>query len=618
MQDQINFLLKIHQNLKPGLFICLSTKRNNRWKDHFFRTPLSEEALEDFFQQYDTHRYDLYFCPHAFKEAHRKKDLAVPTKYLWSDLDNANPRRIKPAPQIAWESSPNRFACLWILKNAPSLKETEDLNKKLAYSVGADHGGWDITQVLRIPGTRNHKYPQAPYGKLLWCRDIPYESIEINQQAEIDSTDILRKYNISPFTIKRTFSEAKEGMRSEVLWKLENELIERGLSQEEVFIVIRESPWNKFKKRESQLRREIEKAWETHIHTSESESPEENKPKRKKKQEEEPEHQLTLINMDDIEPEVVEWLWYPYIPLGKLTMIEGDPGLGKSWLTMALASYISRGKALPYQINKEKGKVLIMSAEDGLADTIKPRLITLKANTNNIVAIPEAVSFTENGAKAVSEAIDLVKPKLIIIDPLVAYLGGKIDLHKANETREIMARLTKIAEDHHVAIVLVRHLTKGNKEKAIYRGLGSIDLTAAVRSCLAIGRNPQDPNDGRVICHIKSNLAPLGKPISYTLDAGDKEHPFEFGEEIDVDVNEVLGTQSTTGRGATEAAVEFLNTILANGKSLPSSDVKREAEARSIGEKALKKARHICNVMMIRGTDGVCKWKISDEKKTEN
>lgn len=610
MQEQINFLLKIHQNLKPGLWICLSTKKRNRWKDHFFKTPLSADQLEDFFQQYDTHRYDLYFCPHAFKEAHRKKDLAVPTKYLWSDLDNANPSIIKPRPQIAWASSPNRFACLWILDHIPPLEETEKLNKQLAYSVGADHGGWDITQVLRIPGTRNHKYPEAPYGKLLWYRDMPYSSIEVTQQSDIDATDILRKYNLSPFTIKRTFSEAKEGSRSEVLWKLENELIERGLNKEEVFIVIKDSPWNKFKKREGQLKREIEKAWDTHIHGSDKQVSRERAFNPSKE-----EHQITLLNLDDVEPEVVEWLWYPYIPRGKLTMIEGDPGLGKSWLTMALASYISRGKALPYQLNPEEGPVLIMSAEDGIADTIKPRLITLRANTKNIIAIPEPVSFTENGAQAVDEAIKQVKPLLVIIDPLVAYLGGKIDLHKANETREIMARMTRIAEENKVAIVLVRHLTKGNKDKAIYRGLGSIDLTAAVRSVLAIGRNPKDPNEGRVICHIKSNLAPLGKAISYTLDAGDKKHPFEFGEEIEVNVEEVLGAQPTNGRGATEAAVEFLNTILINGKAMPSIEIQREAEARGIGDKALKKARKILNISMIRDGDGVYKWALP---RTEN
>ena len=605
MKEQIDFLIKLHKNLKPGLWVCLSTKKNNRWKDHFFKTPLSADQLEDFFQQYDTHRYDLYFCPHAFKEARRKKDLAVPTKYLWSDLDNANPSTIRPRPQIAWNSSPNRFACLWVLDHTPTLEETEKLNKQLAYSVGADHGGWDITQVLRIPGTRNHKYPNAPYGKLLWYRDMPYESIEITQQSDIDATDILRKYNLSPFTIKRTFSEAKEGSRSEVLWKLENELIERGLNKDEVFIVIKDSPWNKFKKRESQLKREIEKAWETHIH-------EEEKPRRKSTRNEEPEHSLTLVNLDDVEPEVVEWLWYPYIPEGKLTMIEGDPGLGKSWLTMALASFISRGKALPYQVNHESGPVLIMSAEDGLADTIKPRLLTLKANTKNIVAIPEPISFTENGAKAVDEAIKMVKPKLVIIDPLVAYLGGKIDLHKANETREIMARLTRMAEENHVAIVLVRHLTKGGKEKAIYRGLGSIDLTAAVRSVLAIGRNPKDPDDGRVICHIKSNLAPLGKPISYTLDASDKQHPFEFGEEIDVDVNDVLAQNASGGKGSTEMAMEFLETILKDGPMV-SNEVKREAEARGVSEKNLKKAKRLLKIVVIVD-DGVYKWAL----KTEN
>ena len=599
--------MKLHQNLKPGLWICLSTRKRNRWKDHFFKTPLSADQLEDFFQQYDTHRYDLYFCPHAFKEAHRKKDLAVPTKYLWSDLDNANPYTIQPRPQIAWNSSPNRFACIWILDHTPPLEETEKLNKQLAYAVGADHGGWDITQVLRIPGTRNHKYPDSPYGKLLWYKEIPYESIEITQQSDISSLDILRKYNLSPFTIKRTFSEAKEGSRSEVLWKLENELIERGLNKEEVFIVIKDSPWNKFKKREAQLRREIDKAWDTHLH-------DDNKPetKKSKRKEDNEEHHLTLLNLDDVEPEVVEWLWYPYIPKGKLTMIEGDPGLGKSWLTMALASYISRGKALPYQIKPEGGPVLIMSAEDGIADTIKPRLLTLKANTKNIVAIPEPVSFTENGSKAVDEAIKTIKPILIIIDPLVAYLGGKIDLHKANETREIMARLTRLAEENHVAIVLVRHLTKGNKDKAIYRGLGSIDLTAAVRSVLAIGRNPKDPNEGRVICHIKSNLAPLGRPLGYTLDAGDKNHPFEFGEELNVDVNEVLATEATNGKSATDTAIEFLNTMLEDNKAVPSIELKREAEARGISEKTLKKARGILGLVMIR-EDGIYKWKLKEK-----
>lgn len=613
MKEQINFLMKIHRNLSPGLFICLSTKKRNRWKDHFFKTPLDEEVLEDFFQQYDTHRYDLYFCPHAFREPKRKKDVAVPTKYLWSDLDNANPKMIKPRPQIAWMSSPNRFACLWVLKDIPTIETTEKYNKQLAYSVGADHGGWDITQVLRIPGTRNHKYPEAPYGKLLWYRDMPYESIEINQQTDIDSTDILRKYNISPFTIKRTFSEAKEGMRSEVLWKLENELIERGLSKEEVFIVIKDSPWNKFKKRESQLKREIEKAWETHL-DMDKEQPSNKRKSSRVSEEEDTQRSLTLVNLDDVEPEVIEWLWYPYIPVGKLTMMEGDPGLGKSWLTMALASYISRGKALPYQINPEKGNVLIMSAEDGIADTIKPRLLTLKANTKNIVAIPEPVSFTENGCKAVDEAIKQIKPLLVIMDPLVAYLGGKVDLHKANETREVMARLTRLAEENHVAILLVRHLTKGGKDKAIYRGIGSIDLTAAVRSVLAIGRNPKDPNDGRVICHIKSNLAPLGKPLAYTLDSSDKEHPFEFGEEIDVDVNEVLGQSSTNAKGSTEAAMEFLENLLNNGEALPSIEIKREAEARGISEKNLKKAKRILKLVVIQ-EQGEYKWKLP---KTES
>ena len=601
MKEFVDFILNIHSHLRPGLFICISTRRKNKWKDHFFETPLDREILEDFFNNYDTNRYDLYFCPHAFKNKQRRETEAVPTKYLWSDLDNANPNSVHPKPNIAWESSPNRYACLWILKETPSLEETKNLNKKLAYANGADRSGWDITQVLRIPGSRNHKYADSPRGRLLWSDPKPYEDIVPMEGFNQSATDILALHKISPFLIKKLYSEAVPGKRSEVLWKLENLLYEKGLNREEIKTVIKDSPWNKFVKREKQLDRELDKLKEIHPELKEGEV-------KKKKEPKKLDH-ITLVPLTDIEPEVVDWLWYPYIPFGKITIIEGDPGLGKSWLTMSLAKTIAEGTALPYNPAPiHKGKVIIMSAEDGLADTIKPRLKSLGSTGINILAIPEPFSFTPGATEAITDMLKEIKPKLIIIDPLVAYMGGGIDLHKANETRTVMSRLAQLAEHTHAAVVCVRHLSKGAKDKAIYRGIGSIDLTAAARSCLAIGRNPEDPNESRVICHIKSNLAPMGKPISYYLRPGNKQEPFAWGEQLSVDVNKVLNQEPTNNKGQIEEAVEFLENLLSQGE-LSTSFIKREAEAKGVTWEMIRKARKELNVITRKSEDEIL-WRL--------
>lgn len=593
MKNYIDFLLTLHKNVDKGLYICLSTKKRNRWKDYFFKTPLHEEELENFFIDNDTNRYDLYFCPHPFKEPRRLKSSAVATNYLWSDLDYANPNNVEPKPAIAWESSPNRFCGLWVQKEKPSLGETEKRNQYIAKNNGGDPSGWDITQVLRIPGTRNHKYDDCPRGKMLWC-DFTPKDYDFNESSS-EVADICRKYGIGRFTMKKLFdTEPTQGKRSEVMWKLECRLAEMGLNAEEIMIVLKDSPWNKFLKREAQLKREVEKAIE---HTGG------NKSKREK------DTPIKILDLDLIQPEVIEWLWYPMIPFGKLTIIEGDPGLGKSWLTMALASYVSLGKKLPNQIDAQQGDVLIMSAEDGAADTLVPRLLTLGANLKHIKCIQEAVSFTEEGYKKIMESIEYLNPKLIIIDPLVAYLGGKVDLHKANETREVMYRLAKMAEEKHAAVVCVRHLTKGGGDgrKAIYRGIGSIDLTAAARSVIAIGRNPEDPNDERVMCHIKCNLARLGKPIAYRL-SGDKKEPFEFIGEVNADVTAVLNQEPVNTIGPVAEACEWLKTFLQESRTR--AEVEREAEARGISLEILRRAKKDLKVGTIK-LRGEIRWTLA-------
>jgi putative DNA primase/helicase len=200
---------------------------------------------------------------------------------------------------------------------------------------------------------------------------------------------------------------------------------------------------------------------------------------------------LGVLLMSNIKPETVEWLWERRIPLGKVTLIEGDPGIGKSFVTLAIGTAVSLGRGLPEQPGGAPARVLLLSAEDGLADTIRPRLDAMGADCGMILAIARRITLDLPGCLELDQVLMNEKPRLVVIDPLFAYTGATVDIHRANEVRDIMARLAALAARHHCAIVCIRHLTKAGQERSIYRGLGSIDLTAACRSVLLVGADPQ-------------------------------------------------------------------------------------------------------------------------------
>ena len=262
---------------------------------------------------------------------------------------------------------------------------------------------------------------------------------------------------------------------------------------------------------------------------------------------------IGLVCMAEVEPEEVTWLWFPYIPLSKLTLLEGDPGIGKSWVSLAIATAVSLGKGLPNTEGIEPAKILLASAEDGLGDTIRPRLDRMSADVEKIHAIKIPLDFGNGGLAILEGYIERIKPALVIIDPLVAYIGATVDIHRANETRAVMAKLADIAERHSVAILAIRHLTKGGTLKPIYRGLGSIDLAAACRSILMAGCDPED-NNKRGIVHIKSNLALAGVAIGYKLTS----EGFYWTGESDLTWQKILSAEDTGGKSALDEATEFL------------------------------------------------------------
>lgn len=316
----------------------------------------------------------------------------------------------------------------------------------------------------------------------------------------------------------------------------------------------------------------------------------------------------------DITMKRIEWFWYPYIAKGKLTILGGDPGLGKSFITTAIAAAVSRGEALPGE-EKASGEIrrtLFFTAEDDPADTIKPRLQHMHADQTQIAVYPGSFIFDAEGIRTFHNVIRSVKPDLVIIDPIVAYLGSKMDMNRSNEVRPIMKALADAADMYSVAIIIVRHqrkaATNGKSGPAIYAGMGSIDFTAAVRSELQV---TEASNGQKYINHVKANAGPKGKSIRYSINDGH----FEWGEVLDVAPFMMNGDQRISKRLLHDDSVrQFLFDILRDHPDgLPSADILMMAKAAKISETKLKLVKR--DVVHTFKEGERWKWKLLPEPK---
>ena len=338
---------------------------------------------------------------------------------------------------------------------------------------------------------------------------------------------------------------------------------------------------------------------------------------------------LVAVNMALVEPVEVEWLWYPYLPATKLTIMEGAPGLGKSYLSLSIASALSHGKipATNQDLPDGPQRVLIFTAEDALDDTVKPRLELLGADQTKINAVGARTEETEEGDQYLSldpdglavldNTLRHYKPALVIIDPLVAYLGPDLDMHRANETRRVFTALGNISTSNKCAMMLIRHTKKSAKDgSAINAGIGSIDIIAAVRSSLLVGEYHLTADDGseisgNALTHSKHNLSPAGDSLGYYIDG---QYGLVWGGVLpDVRDHDLLGAPPRP-RGRpntkTEAATEWLKQFLADGPR-PSAEVKECAQVAGHSDYALEQAKTILGIKSEKGTGashGVWVW----------
>ena len=303
---------------------------------------------------------------------------------------------------------------------------------------------------------------------------------------------------------------------------------------------------------------------------------------------------LKLINMEQVEVEKIDWLLYPFIPFGKVTIVQGDPGEGKTTMVLQIIAKLTKGESvLPHgekmevadkMMDIEPVNVIYQTAEDGLGDTIKPRLLAAGADCSRVLVIDDNDQALTMMDARLEEAIVQTKARMVVLDPIQGFLGAEVDMHRANEIRPLMKRIAVLAEKYHCAIILIGHMNKNSNGKSSYRGLGSIDFQAAARSVLIVGRIKDEP-EVRVVCHTKSSLAPEGKAIAFRLD---KNNGFEWIGEYDISADELLNGE---GKGQkTRKAKEFLLEILADG-GMAQKKIEEEAEKLGIKKKTLRNAK---------------------------
>ena len=296
---------------------------------------------------------------------------------------------------------------------------------------------------------------------------------------------------------------------------------------------------------------------------------------------------VKIIRMSDVELTPVDWLWKPYLPFGKLSVLQGNPGEGKTYFAMHLAAACTNGKLLPNMERMEPFNVIYQTAEDGLGDTVKPRLIEAGADLDRVLVIDDSEVQLTLSDERIEKAIIENNARLVIIDPIQAYLGADVDMNRANEVRPIFMRLGQVAQRTGCAILLIGHLNKAAGMQSLQRGLGSIDIAAAVRSVMFIGKLKHDPTM-RILTHEKSSLAPPGASLAFSL--GD-EGGFRWVGEYDITADEMLSGIEPQREIKTQQAKDLICTLLAGGKQVLSEDIDKAALERGIPGRTVRDAK---------------------------
>lgn len=547
--DPIAFLVNVwKKQCRTGDFVFLCTndsKKEKSWTDHAIKYDKDlPKKIGKLLNKYNPEKFDIYFCPLPFADNKRDKRFVKRTKLLWQDLDFADPYKfpVELKPTIFWESSPGRYHGLWELENTKhnnSLPDIETLNRDLAYQLDADKGGWDLTQVLRIPGTHNHKYKEKPLVELKKSKIKPYDfetlrakvkrqpvelgKEKMSQLTEGNAREIISKWKSRmPRALLTTLMQktAPVGERSETIWHLESSLYELGLSPDEIFTLIKNSAWNKYRGRHDEnerLQTELEK-----ITTKATQQPDMDITIKEGK-----EFELSdgmTLNVESYQEVMGKlssqpgWLVEGFWARRSHGIIAGEPKTFKSTYAMDLAISVASGKDFlgKYTVN-EKGPVIYVQNEN--ADwIIKDRMEKIihhrelvgevkkfgSGNTINITFPQDLPLYFINQQnymlndpihqEILEELIEEVKPVLIIFDPL--YLMFEGDLNSAKDLSPVLSYMLNLKNKYKTGVIAIHHYNKSQfSKRGGQKMLGSALLHGFTESSWYLSRKFDDEEE---------------------------------------------------------------------------------------------------------------------------
>jgi hypothetical protein len=305
-----------------------------------------------------------------------------------------------------------------------------------------------------------------------------------------------------------------------------------------------------------------------------------------------------------IQPRDVEFLWDPWVPRAAVTLIDGDPGLGKSTITLDLAARISRGWAMPpgAGVVGPPGNVLLMGAEDDPEFTVRPRLDALGADVSRIYTLDEIVGGKDKRPPVLPDDLDLIEEVIrdlkiaaFFLDPLMAFLSSTLDSHRDQDVRRCLHAMKLLAQRTGVAEILVRHLNKLIGGPAIYRGGGSIGIIGAARSALVVGKHPTEP-EHYVLAPVKCNLARDPRSLVYTHEPVGKVSRIAWVGETDLKANDILKHDFSGGQKKGEKAADAIRDLLADGP-MAAEKLEKALCRDGFSERAIKEGRKLANVV---------------------
>ncbi|WP_306141480.1 AAA family ATPase [Roseibium sp. MMSF_3412] len=302
--------------------------------------------------------------------------------------------------------------------------------------------------------------------------------------------------------------------------------------------------------------------------------------------------------LSEYEPKKINWFWDQFIPFGMTTVVEGDPGLGKSYLLMHLSASLTTGTKLPTGKRIRPTDVVYCTTEDSYHYTFSPRIKALGGNPDKIWVQEKYSAMDDNGLQTLRSLVKRRKPGLIVLDPLFNYVPADRNAYSPNEIRAIMGELNEIGESADAAVLLIRHLTKTKRDKQIYQGAGGIDVIGFARSAMRIEKHPDNP-DLRLMVHLKWNLTTQSKSWVYEVVKRDGEDlpVIVWRGQCDISIDDLGRDDNGEGPPPRRTAFEFLRAELANGP-MPAKYLLEKAENEGIKKRTLDRAKSKLNVIV--------------------